>query len=231
MVGLPEFSDEVIDEFLKGATGGLVFQPVLVKPGFMIVLLQRGQKTKGRFKVERGEHGRLTLWLSAIERYRILPLFGLALARQIRQRTLDLPILSARSQENYINGALQVGVRGFVLKDEAPDVLPQAIRSALRGEVWLSGAVAQKIATRAFRDRRPDYGLTPRELDVLRRMVQGKNDAAIAAELGVTTRSLRTYLRNIYDKMEVHSRVQAMAKALSEKIIAVSMNGDDGNPE
>jgi DNA-binding NarL/FixJ family response regulator len=50
-------------------------------------------------------------------------------------------------------------------------------------------------------------------------MVQGKHDTAIAVELGVTTRSLRTYLRNIYDKMDVHSRVQAMAKALAEKII------------
>lgn len=158
---------------------------------------------------------------------------GLELARQIRERAPALPILilSAHNQENYINGALQVGARGFVLKDEAPDVLPKAIRNVMRGEVWLSDAVAQKMATRTFRDRHPDYGLTPRELDVLRQMVQGKHDTAIAVELGVTTRSLRTYLRNIYDKLGVHSRVQAMAKALSVKIVQVSMNVEDGNPE
>ena len=146
---------------------------------------------------------------------------GLDFAQQIRERAPALPILilSAHNQENFINGALQVGARGFVLKDEAPDVLPRAIRGVMRGEVWLSGAVAQKMATRTFRDRgHPDYGLTPRELDVLRRMVQGKNDTEIAAELRVTTRSLRTYLRNIYDKLGVHSRVQAVSKALVEEI-------------
>jgi DNA-binding NarL/FixJ family response regulator len=50
-------------------------------------------------------------------------------------------------------------------------------------------------------------------------MAQGKNDTEIAAELGVTTRSLHIYLRNIYDKLSVHSRVQAMAKALAENLV------------
>jgi DNA-binding NarL/FixJ family response regulator len=75
---------------------------------------------------------------------------GLDLARQIRERAPALPILSAHNQENYINGALHVGARGFVLKDEAPDVLPKAIRNVMRGEVWLSDAVAQKVGSADF---------------------------------------------------------------------------------
>jgi DNA-binding NarL/FixJ family response regulator len=66
----------------------------------------------------------------------------LDLARQVCERAPALPILilSAHNQEDYINGALELGLQGYVLKDEAPDVLPRAIRSALRGEIWLSDA-------------------------------------------------------------------------------------------
>ena len=92
----------------------------------------------------------------------------------------------------------------------------RAIRTVMQGDTWFSRTVVEKLARPAPGEAPPSEkpALTEREVEVLRLMMAGKTDQQIGQELNVVERTVRRYLRNIYDKLGVDTRVEAAAQAV-----------------
>jgi DNA-binding NarL/FixJ family response regulator len=96
------------------------------------------------------------------------------------------------------------------------------LREATAGGAPMSPEIARKVVT-LFRDFRPperaDYQLTPHELRLLKLLVEGHSYKTAATELGVTVNTVSFHLRHIYEKLQVHSKSEAVAKALRDHLI------------
>jgi DNA-binding NarL/FixJ family response regulator len=140
---------------------------------------------------------------------------GVEATRLLRESHPDLRILalSAYDENECVFGILKAGASGYVLKEEALDTIVKAIRIAYRGETWLSPKVVEKVKRRAI-GKEEGVPFTERELDVLRLLAKGWTNARIAKELFVSERTVRYHLRNIYDKVGVSTRGQAIVWAV-----------------
>lgn len=123
-------------------------------------------------------------------------------------------VLSAYGEVEIVLEMVKAGVTGYLLKDEDPSRIAEGIRAVATGETWLSEAVSRRIAEgtiRSIRGHQP--GLTPRELDVLIWMTQGKGNEQIADGLALSEGTVKNHVSNIYLKLGVHSRAEAVAWA------------------
>ncbi|HSQ39893.1 MAG TPA: response regulator transcription factor [Anaerolineales bacterium] len=157
---------------------------------------------------------------------------GLEVTRQLRAKGVSTAvlILTVHNDPQTIFGLLESGAVGYVLKDEALETLVSAVRSAARGETWLSPAVARQVVRRAVgspASAPPEalVGLTPREVEVLRLIARGLDNTAIAQELCLTKRTVQNHISNIYGKMRVTSRTEAALLALRHGLGAASSEG------
>jgi len=144
--------------------------------------------------------------------------------RQIKQLNLDTQVLllSAQDREEFLYETLRAGAGGYVLKDIAPDELAQAVRAVARGEVLVQPQLAGRLLSRFGRQSRGDYlheTLTAREQDVLRLLARGLRNKEIAARLQVSERTVNFHLANIYQKLNVSGRTEALSKALEQGLI------------
>jgi DNA-binding NarL/FixJ family response regulator len=133
-------------------------------------------------------------------------------------------VLTAHDESQMIFDLLENGAVGYVLKDDALELLANAVRAASRGECWLSPTVASQVVRRAM-SRQPsplaspetaalENNLTPREFEILCLLVDGLDNAAIAEHLTVTKRTIQNHVSTIYSKLGVTSRAEAMLYAL-----------------
>ena len=136
------------------------------------------------------------------------PLETVSALRKDYPRTRVL-VLSAYDDLVSVRALLRAGVSGYVLKDEAIETLVQAINTVVRGGIWFSQAVAQQLAQPVIV---PEF--TERELDVLNILARGASNDRIANILMVTERTVRFHLKNIYRKIDVHSRGEAIVWAV-----------------
>ena len=144
-------------------------------------------------------------------------------------------ILTVHDDRETVFGLLESGAAGYVLKDEALETLPGAVRAAARGESWLSPAVARQVVERATgrepagtpRQREDSPPLTPREIEVLQLLAQGLDNARIAARLVVTKRTVQNHVSNIYGKLEVATRTEAALYAIRRGLVQVSSPTDE----
>jgi DNA-binding NarL/FixJ family response regulator len=144
---------------------------------------------------------------------------GVEVARQLKASGSPTFVLalSAYDDEHFIRELLACGAAGYLTKDEAPDAIVEAVRGVARGEEgWFSRRAAARLAAWSRSDNAGQPRLTEREADVLRLLSRGWSNNQIAEELFVTERTVRFHLRNIYDKIEVNSRGEAIAWALRE---------------
>ena len=146
---------------------------------------------------------------------------GLEVTRQLRAKgaSTAVLILTVHNDPQTIFGLLESGAVGYVLKDEALETLVSAVRSAARGETWLSPAVARQVVRRAVAGSASDAtealsALTPREVEVLRLIARGLDNTAIAQELVLTKRTVQNHISNIYGKLNVASRTEAALLAI-----------------
>jgi DNA-binding NarL/FixJ family response regulator len=147
---------------------------------------------------------------------------GVEVARRLRERHPALPILvlSAYDHAAYVFGLLEAGATGYVLKDEALETIVMAVEGAVKGEMWLSPRVAAKVTKRALgREKATRPALSEREVEVLRLVAAGRTDGEIGQELSIAERTVRYHLRNIYDKLGVKARVEAVAWAVREGLV------------
>jgi DNA-binding NarL/FixJ family response regulator len=149
---------------------------------------------------------------------------GIEGLRVLRQRHPGLPLLmlTVYDDDERIFDALCAGASGYLLKKTPPARLLESLREAAAGGAPMSPEVARRVIT-LFREFRPpsqaDYDLTPHEQRVLGMLVEGHNYKTAAAELGVSVNTVSFHVRHVYEKLQVHSRSEAVAKALRERLV------------
>ncbi|MDY6876914.1 MAG: response regulator transcription factor [Chloroflexota bacterium] len=156
---------------------------------------------------------------------------GVEVTRRLRDRGTStvILILTVYDDSQTVFGLLESGATGYVLKDEALETLVSAVRAAAQGKSWLSPAVARRVVHRAVGQapESPPLPLTPREIEVLRLLAQGLDNRAIARRLVVTKRTVQNHVSNIYGKLGVASRTEAMLYAIRHGLVHVSPLGDE----
>jgi len=143
---------------------------------------------------------------------------GIELAAEIKRRGVPTRVLALSSfaDERYVRGMLDADAMGYLLKEEAPERI-EAVRAAARGEEWFSAKISKMIADWS-QGKRP-YSLSEREIVILRHLVFGKPNKAIAVELGVSEKTVEKYLGDLFKKMGVATRVAAAVKAVREGLV------------
>jgi DNA-binding NarL/FixJ family response regulator len=149
---------------------------------------------------------------------------GIEGIRILKERYPDmlLLMLTVYDDDERIFDALCAGACGYLLKRTSPARLIDCLKEAVQGGAPMSPEVARRVVA-LFRDIRPpdraDYQLTPHETRLLKLLVEGHNYKTAAAELGVSFHTIHFHMRNVYDKLQVHSKSEAVAKALRDRIV------------
>lgn len=152
---------------------------------------------------------------------------GLEATRRVKQEFphVQVLILTAYEDDPYIFAALQAGASGYLLKTSSSDELVQAVHAVARGESALSPAVAKKLVLRAAgvstSEEEIVEPLTDRELEVLRLAAQGLGNKQIGAALNISDRTVQGHLANIYAKLHVTTRTEAVLFAVRKKWIVL----------
>ena len=149
---------------------------------------------------------------------------GIQGIKVLKERFPNLLILmlTVYDDDERIFDALCAGANGYLLKRTPPTRLLESLRDAVDGGSPMSPEVASKVIS-LFREIRPperaDYDLTPHELRLLKLLVEGNNYNTAAKELGSSINTVKFYIKRIYEKLQVHSKSEAVAKALIERLL------------
>ncbi|HZS77051.1 MAG TPA: response regulator transcription factor [Ktedonobacteraceae bacterium] len=134
-------------------------------------------------------------------------------------------VLSAYDDEPYLMALLDAGAAGFLLKSVHGQELIKAIRAVARGESVLQPSIAEKmmrrLSTQTGTVQRPANLLSEREFDVLRLAARGLPNKEIASRMGLSIRTVHSHLANIFMKMQVGSRTEAVLQALRQGMISL----------
>jgi DNA-binding NarL/FixJ family response regulator len=146
---------------------------------------------------------------------------GLSAIRQIHQSrpSIKLLVLTTYDAEADILPAIEAGAAGYLLKDSPPETLFEAVRGTLRGDMVLSGNVAEKVSAKLKQANLNE--LSFREMEVLKLAAQGKANKEIAAQLHISEATIKTHLLHIYTKLGVDDRTAAVVNAIKRKIIRI----------
>ena len=149
---------------------------------------------------------------------------GIEGTKILRDKFPDIPIvvLTVHGEDDKIFRALCAGANGYLLKDTPPAKIIEAFKEVLSGGAPMSPDVARRVV-KLFRNFSPpdhvDYRLTERETRILKMLIDGHHYKTAANELGITTSTVSFHLTNIYEKLHVHSKSEAVTKALREKLV------------
>jgi DNA-binding NarL/FixJ family response regulator len=149
---------------------------------------------------------------------------GIQGARILKERypALTILMLTVYDEDERVFDALCAGACGYLLKKTPPARLLESIKEAVDGGAPMSPEIARKVVT-LFRDFRPprhaEHDLTPHELRLLKLMVDGHSYKTAAAELGVSYNTICFHIKNIYGKLQVHSKSEAVSKALRNRLL------------
>lgn len=153
---------------------------------------------------------------------------GVEATRQIKARfpQVRVLVLTAYDDDPYVFALLQAGADGYVLKTASGDELVRAVRTVHGGRTALSPEIAAKVVRQATSGRPEGAAdqvepLTDREIEVLRLAARGLTNRAIGHELGISHRTVQGHLANIYGKMGVNSRTEAVTEALRRGWIVI----------
>jgi DNA-binding NarL/FixJ family response regulator len=157
---------------------------------------------------------------------------GIEACRVIKQRVPSVRILMLTSSEDetHLFEAIRAGANGYLLKDVPPEEVAAGIRGLHHGQSLVSPMMASKLLTEfaqiSARAEVPVRGsglevprLTDRELQILRFVAQGKGNREIATKLYISENTVRNHMRNILDKLQMHSRMEAAMFAVRERLI------------
>jgi len=131
-------------------------------------------------------------------------------------------MLTVYDDDERIFDAICAGATGYLLKRTAPAKLLENIREAVEGGAPMSPEVASRVI-KLFREVRPpervDYDLTPHETRLLKLLVGGHNYTTAAEELNVSFNTIKFHMRHVYEKLQVHSKSEAVSLALKNRLV------------
>jgi DNA-binding NarL/FixJ family response regulator len=133
----------------------------------------------------------------------------------------QMVMLTIHEDNERIFQAICSGACGYLLKTATPERILSAVREALRGGAPMTPQIARRVLNLFTQMHAPrwDYQLTERELDVLGSLVEGKTKQEMGKSLFLSPHTVDTHLRSIYQKLHVHSRTEAVVKALKERLV------------
>ena len=151
-------------------------------------------------------------------------LSGIEGVRILRERYPSIApvLLTVYKDDDRIFQAICAGACGYLLKKTAPDRLLDAVREIAEGGAVMSPEVAIRVVDLFRKTQTPEQlsaGLSPQELRLLKLLAQGHQNKTAAAELGISFHTVSFHLRSIYEKLHVHSRSEAVARAIRQGLI------------
>ncbi|HEY2834468.1 MAG TPA: response regulator transcription factor [Sporichthyaceae bacterium] len=138
-------------------------------------------------------------------------------------------MLTISDEETDLLAAIKAGANGYLLKEISIEEVADGIRAVHSGQSLISPAMASKLLTefaalvnkQPSRNRVPAPVLTDRELQVLRQVARGRNNREIAADLFISENTVKNHVRNILEKLQLHSRMEAVFYAVREKLLDI----------
>jgi len=148
---------------------------------------------------------------------------GIEGTRRLKERFPKMVLLAhtVYDDDERIFDALCAGASGYLLKKTPPARLLEGLQEAAKGGAPMTPEVASRVV-RLFREHRPpdrSYELTPHELRLLKLLMEGHNYKTAAKALDVTTHTISFHLQRIYEKLHVHSKTEAVARALQDRLL------------
>jgi DNA-binding NarL/FixJ family response regulator len=150
---------------------------------------------------------------------------GIEAVRKIREfdRKVQIIMLTVFDDNMHVFEAMYAGANGYLLKKYVSDKLTNAIQEVLDGGAPMSPSIARMVISNMQQPVQPipdnNYQLTGREKETLQLLSKGNSFKMIAAELNISIDTVRTHIKRIYDKLHVRSQIEAVSKALNEKIV------------
>ena len=146
---------------------------------------------------------------------------GIECVRVLKEQNpaLDIIMLTVFADDESVFQSLQAGAYGYLTKNTFPSKLLSAIKEVNNGGSPMSSGIARRVVTSFNNFRSTEAPLTRREKDVLQLLCEGKSYRVIANQLFVSTNTVRFHLKNIYKKLHVNSKCEAVIKASREGIV------------
>ena len=150
---------------------------------------------------------------------------GIEAVKKVREFDKDVQIimLTVFDDNTHVFEAIYAGANGYLLKKYVSDKLLSAISEVLEGGAPMSPSIARMIIGNLHQPVQQvpenNYQLTAREKETLQLLSQGNSFKMIAAELGISIDTVRTHIKRIYDKLHVRSQIEAVSKAINEKLV------------
>jgi DNA-binding NarL/FixJ family response regulator len=158
-------------------------------------------------------------------------LSGIEAARRIKEEEpgTKILVLTISDEEDDLYEAIKAGANGYLLKEISIDEIGNAVRSVHGGQSLISPSMASKlldefaamIKKEEEKEQVPAPRLTPREMEVLQHVAQGMNNREIAKALFISENTVKNHVRNILEKLHLHSRMEAVVYAVREKLLEI----------
>jgi DNA-binding NarL/FixJ family response regulator len=152
---------------------------------------------------------------------------GVEATRRLKEVEPGLPVLvlTGFGEDRILLDAVEAGAQGFLLKDATSGEVKDAIRRVVNGESLVTPSLLRKLLeefSQRGRESKPAHSeLTPREMEVLLAVAQGKSNEEIARALVISEKTVKTHLGKIFSKLQVDGRAQAMLYAIREGLVEV----------
>lgn len=155
---------------------------------------------------------------------------GVMVCERLRAALPDVPlvVLASADDDADLVGVVRAGARGYLLRDTSPAELADALREVAAGHSLLSPAMTSRLLEEfAVLVRRTDSAgegsatLSPREREVLALVAEGLNNRAIAERLFISENTVKNHVRSIHEKLQVHSRMEAVVRAVRDGVLAI----------
>jgi DNA-binding NarL/FixJ family response regulator len=138
--------------------------------------------------------------------------------------SVKIIVLTVFEDNQNVFDAICAGANGYLLKKSSPEKIIASILDVLEGGAPMSSSIASKVMqllanSNLTRQEQEDHGLTSREKEILGSLVKGNSYKMIAAAENISIDTVKTHLKKIYQKLQVHSQTEAVAKALRNRIV------------